>query len=162
MKYKKLLSLNDLNQVTRTLKLKSSSNKIVFTNGCFDIIHAGHVQYLEDAKQLGDILIVAVNSDESIQRIKGTSRPIICQEHRISVLNALNMIDYLIMFDTDTPIPIIESIQPDIHVKGGDYTEDELPESTIIREYGGSIKILPLVPDLSTSKIIEKIIKISQ
>ena len=131
---------------------------VVFTNGCFDIVHAGHIQYLKDAKRLGDILVVGLNSDSSVQGLKGSTRPIQRFEHRQAILSSLSMVDAVIGFDDPTPIPLIEQIRPDIHVKGGDYEKDSLPETEIVESYGGQVEILPFLPGCSSSSIIQKIL----
>jgi len=136
-------------------ELRNQNLKIVFTNGCFDILHKGHVEYLNHAKKFGDILIVGINSDKSIKKIKGDKRPIIPVESRIYVLNNLKSVDFVVLFDEDTPINLIKIIKPEVHVKGGDYNEDDLPESKIIKEYGGEVKIIPLIEGFSTTNVIE-------
>jgi D-beta-D-heptose 7-phosphate kinase / D-beta-D-heptose 1-phosphate adenosyltransferase len=141
-------------------RYRREGRTIVFTNGCFDILHSGHVTYLEAAKKLGDILIVGVNTDASIKRLKGMHRPINPLSDRVKVLSALSSIDHVIAFGTesdDTPIPVIKEIRPDIFVKGGDYTKDKLPEATTVEKFGGKIIFIPLVPDHSTTKIIHQI-----
>ncbi len=138
-------------------KLKEKGKKIVFTNGCFDILHTGHIHYLARAKQLGDILIVAVNSDESVQRLKGKQRPVNKLEDRMFILASLFFIDFVTYFNENTPVEIIKIIQPDIHVKGGDYKIDNLPEKSIVETYGGKIIILPFVEGYSTTNILEKL-----
>lgn len=139
---------------------KAQGRKIVFTNGCFDILHSGHVSYLERAASLGDILIVGVNTDESIKRLKGPERPINTLTDRIQVLAGLGAITHLISFgseDNDTPEPLIRIIQPAVFAKGGDYSRESLPEAAAVEEYGGEIVLLPLVPDRSTTLIIKRI-----
>jgi D-beta-D-heptose 7-phosphate kinase / D-beta-D-heptose 1-phosphate adenosyltransferase len=134
--------------------------RIVFTNGCFDIIHSGHVNYLQCAKELGDVLIVGLNTDESIRRLKGESRPVNSLDDRLQVMCGLASVDHIIDFgseDDDTPVPLIRVIQPDVFVKGGDYREESLPEAESVRENGGAVVILPHVPDHSTTRIIAKI-----
>lgn len=133
--------------------LKNSSNKIVFTNGCFDVLHIGHLSYLEEAKKLGDILILGLNSDNSIKRLKGDKRPINNLQDRITFLNKLDFIDFIIPFEDDTPIEIIKLIQPNILVKGGDYTI----ESVIGREFANETVILPFVDGKSSTNIINKL-----
>lgn len=133
--------------------------RIVFTNGCFDILHAGHVSYLDRAKALGDILIIGVNSDVSVCRLKGPSRPINSLEDRIQVLSALGCVDYLVSFDDDTPINLIRIVCPDVYVKGGDYTRKTLPEASVVEQLGGVVQILPFVENRSTTSIIERISK---
>ena len=140
-------------------ELKAQNLKIVFTNGCFDIIHKGHIEYLNHAKKFGDILIVGINSDESIKKIKGDKRPIIPLESRIYILDNLKSIDFVVPFDEETPINLIEIIKPDVHVKGGDYNEEDLPESKIIKECGGKVKIIPLVEGFSTTNVIEWVLE---
>lgn len=130
---------------------------VVFTNGCFDLIHAGHITYLQQAKQEGDILILALNSDASIQRLKGPKRPIVPLEDRLIVLSALEMIDHLVVFEEDTPIETLKALTPDIHIKGGDYTKDRLPETPIIEAYGGTVMIKPFVDNRSSSALIQRI-----
>ncbi len=131
--------------------------RVVFTNGCFDILHRGHVTYLGDAKALGDILVVGVNSDAGIRRLKGPARPINTLDDRVEVLAALSCVDHLVPFDEDTPCALIRAIRPDVFVKGGDYTRDRLPEASLVEELGGVVRILPLVPQRSTTRTIERI-----
>ena len=140
-------------------ELKVQGLKIVFTNGCFDIIHRGHVEYLKRAKRLGDILIIGVNSDKSIKRIKGNKRPLTPLKSREYILDNLKPVDIVIPFDEETPIKLIKIIKPPVHVKGGDYKDEDLPESKVIREYGGIIKIIPLTKGFSTTNTIRKILK---
>jgi len=131
--------------------------RVVFTNGCFDILHRGHVTYLSAAKAQGDILVVGVNSDAGIKRLKGPDRPINTLEDRVEVLAALSCVDHLIPFDDDTPERLIEALRPDVFVKGGDYTRDRLPEAALVERLGGEVRILPFVADRSTTRIIERI-----
>ena len=138
--------------------LASRTNKtIVFTNGVFDILHAGHVDYLLKAKDLGDLLIVALNTDNSVSRLKGPSRPINSLVDRMTVIAALRCVDCVVSFDEDTPEQLIAEIKPDIHVKGGDYTVASLPESKIVHTYGGRVVILPLLEGRSSTRIIDKL-----
>ncbi len=139
-------------------ELKNQNLKIVFTNGCFDIIHRGHVEYLNKAKKLGDVLIVGINSDESVKKIKGDKRPIIPLYSRAYILDNLKAVDFVVPFDEETPIELIKIIKPDVHVKGGDYKEEDLPEAEIVKGYGGEIKIIPLIEGYSTTKIINWIL----
>ncbi|ACV24353.1 D-glycero-beta-D-manno-heptose 1-phosphate adenylyltransferase [Methanocaldococcus fervens] len=139
-------------------ELKSQNLKIVFTNGCFDILHRGHIEYLNKAKKLGDVLIVGINSDESVKKIKGDKRPIIPLYSRAYVLDNLKAVDFVVPFDEETPIELIKIIKPDVHVKGGDYKEEDLPEAEIVKGYGGEIKIIPLIEGYSTTKIIKWIL----
>ncbi len=135
-----------------------SGKKIVFTNGCFDILHIGHVRYLHHARTLGDLLIVGINSDHSVSRLKGPTRPINSEGDRAEMLAALASVDAVTIFPEDTPIETIELIKPTIHVKGGDYTVDSLPEAKIVHAYGGKVVILPFTDERSTSQIIQKIV----
>lgn len=136
---------------------KARGKCVVFTNGCFDILHAGHVTYLEQAKSLGDILILGLNSDTSVKSIKGPQRPINSETDRAIVLAALESIDYVVTFEEDTPIELLKKIQPSIQAKGGDYTAETLPEYPIVTGFGGAIKILPFVTGKSTTGTIKKI-----
>ncbi|MEV4398614.1 D-glycero-beta-D-manno-heptose 1-phosphate adenylyltransferase [Nonomuraea sp. NPDC049607] len=128
--------------------------RIVFTNGCFDVLHRGHVSYLEQAGQLGDVLVVAVNSDLSVTRLKGPGRPVNPCEDRMSVLAALNDVDYVTEFDEDTPERLIRLIRPEIYVKGGDYTPEMLAEAPLVRSLGGEVRVLDYLPDRSTTAVI--------
>jgi D-beta-D-heptose 7-phosphate kinase/D-beta-D-heptose 1-phosphate adenosyltransferase len=131
--------------------------RVVLTNGCFDILHSGHVAYLNQAKALGDILIVGVNSDESVRRLKGPRRPINRIVDRVQVLSALSSIDHLIVFDENTPAALIESLRPHVFVKGGDYTRSKIPEAAAVERSGGEVRILPFVENRSTTNIIKRI-----
>ncbi len=157
---KSLMIIKDRGLLRKIVEeLKKQGSKVVFTNGCFDIIHKGHVNYLKEAKKLGDVLIVGVNTDESIKRIKGEKRPIIPLESRMEVLDSLKPVDFVIPFHEDTPEELIKVIKPDVHVKGGDYKEEDLPEAKIVRSYGGEVKIIPTIGGYSTTKIIEWVLK---
>jgi rfaE bifunctional protein nucleotidyltransferase chain/domain len=137
---------------------QSAGETVVFSNGVFDLVHAGHIQYLYDARCLGDALIVAVNTDSSVRRYKGDLRPIVSEEDRVDVLAALEFVDYVTLFDTDTPVPLIDTVRPRLYVKGGDYTVEQLPETPVVEAYGGSVRILPFLPGRSTTSIIQKIV----
>lgn len=137
--------------------LKASGRAAVFTNGCFDILHAGHVRYLAAAKALGDRLIVGLNSDRSVKSFKGADRPINCQDDRAEVLAALAAVDYVVIFDDRTAEDLVAEIKPDIYVKGGDYRLEDLPEARIVASYGGRTVLVPEVPGRSSSNIIGKI-----
>ena len=136
---------------------KAKGKKIVFTNGCFDILHRGHVTYLQQARALGDLLIVGINSDASVKRLKGQERPINMLEDRAYVLSALKPVDFVIPFDEDTPLNLINLIMPDILVKGGDYTIDRIVGAQEVIAHGGKVEIIPFVPGKSTSSIIDVI-----
>lgn len=132
---------------------RQQGRKIVFTNGCFDILHRGHVMLLEKARSLGDVLIVGLNSDKSVHRLKGAGRPINSQDDRAAVLDALRWVDVVTIFEEDTPQELITLVQPDVLVKGGDYTEDTVVGADFVRQYGGEVVIVPLLAGHSTSKI---------
>ncbi|MGE5655529.1 MAG: D-glycero-beta-D-manno-heptose 1-phosphate adenylyltransferase [Actinomycetota bacterium] len=136
---------------------RQQGRRIVFTNGCFDILHSGHIAYLNRAKALGDLLIIGVNSDRSIRRLKGPTRPINHLSDRIQVLTALSCVDQIIAFDEDTPCNLIRAIRPDVFVKGGDYRREQLPEAPLVEELGGVVQILPYLKNRSTTRIIERI-----
>lgn len=136
---------------------RTAGKRIVFTNGCFDVLHRGHTAYLNRAKLLGDVLVVAVNSDASVRRLKGAGRPINSAADRAGVLAALSCVDYVTIFDTDNPIPLIEQIRPEVHAKGGDYTADDLAETSVVRGYGGEVRILDYLPEHSTTAVVERI-----
>ena len=140
-------------------KLKAEGKKIVFTNGVFDLIHSGHVDYLIKAKNLGDILIVGLNSDESVRRIKGDKRPILKQEERAFILSHLKPVDYVIFFEENTPEKLISEIIPDILVKGADWAVEKIVGKDIVEKNGGKVMNIEFVNDQSTSKIIELIVK---
>jgi D-beta-D-heptose 7-phosphate kinase / D-beta-D-heptose 1-phosphate adenosyltransferase len=136
---------------------RQQGRRIVFTNGCFDILHRGHVTFLNQAKALGDVLIVGVNTDASIQRLKGPGRPINALEDRLHVLAALSSIDHLIPFDEDSPENLIRAVCPDVFVKGGDYTRERLPEAQLVEAIGGVVEVLPYVADHSTTAVVARI-----
>ena len=138
---------------------KKDGKKVVFTNGCFDILHRGHVTYLNEAKRQGDILVVGVNSDASVKKLKGESRPINSEYDRAFVLDGLKAVDYTVIFGEDTPEDLIACLKPSVHVKGGDYKKEDLPETKIVESYGGEVIILNFVEGKSTTNIIEKINK---
>ncbi|MBM4173523.1 MAG: D-glycero-beta-D-manno-heptose 1-phosphate adenylyltransferase [Ignavibacteria bacterium] len=150
--------MNDLNQIVEMIReLKLSGKSIVFTNGCFDILHRGHVAYLQSAKDMGDILIVGMNTDASVKRLKGNDRPVNTLEDRAFVLSALKSVDYVIPFDEDTPLILIQSIHPDILVKGGDYTLDTIIGAKEVLAHGGKVEVIPFVEGKSTTSIIDAI-----
>jgi D-beta-D-heptose 7-phosphate kinase/D-beta-D-heptose 1-phosphate adenosyltransferase len=136
---------------------RADGRRIVFTNGCFDVLHRGHVRYLEQARELGDLLIVAVNSDDSVRRLKGPDRPVNPVEDRVAVLAALSCVDHVVVFEEDSPAHLIQAVRPDTYVKGGDYPPEMVPEAPLVRRLGGEVHTLGYVPDRSTSAIIERI-----
>ncbi|MEH1167897.1 D-glycero-beta-D-manno-heptose 1-phosphate adenylyltransferase [Micromonospora sp. CPCC 205539] len=136
---------------------RDAGRSVVFTNGCFDVLHRGHVRYLEQARALGDLLIVAVNSDGSVRRLKGPDRPVNPVEDRGALLAALSCVDHVVVFEEDSPTALIEAVRPDVYVKGGDYPPELVPEAPLVRRLGGQVRTLGYVPDRSTSAIIERI-----
>ena len=136
---------------------RAHGEKIVFTNGCFDIIHAGHVGYLEEARQQGDRLVLAINSDDSVKRLKGEGRPINSEDRRMTVLAGLEAVDWVVCFDEDTPENLLRMLKPEVLVKGGDYAIDEVVGAPIVYEYGGEVKVLAFLDNCSTTAIVEKI-----
>ena len=145
------------NVKTVVKNLKKQNKKIVMTNGCFDILHAGHVRYLSESKKFGDILIVGLNSDISVKALKGPTRPINNEFDRAEVLLGLKAVDYVILFDEISPVKLLDEIKPDIYTKGADYTLETLPETETVQKNGGEIKFIKLVEGKSTTKIIDKI-----
>lgn len=140
-------------------EFKKENKKIVFTNGVFDILHSGHVDYLAKSKDLGDILIVGLNSDKSVKKIKGDKRPIINESERAFVLSSLKSVDYVTLFDEDTPKELIEILIPDILVKGADWNMEKIVGKDIVEKNGGEVKTIDFVNDQSTSKIIKSILE---
>lgn len=138
-------------------RLRRSGRRIVFTNGVFDILHRGHVDYLAKAKSLGDILIVGLNSDASTRRLKGTDRPIQTQADRAAVLLALRSVDYVVIFGEDTPEKLIHQVRPDVLVKGADYAVSEIVGAEFVRSYGGSVRRVRLTPGRSTSILVKRL-----
>ena len=141
-------------------ELQESGKKVVFTNGVFDILHVGHLTYLEEARYLGDVLVVGVNSDSSVKTNKGDKRPINSEKFRAEMLLGLKFVDFTVIFDEKTPENLLDLLKPDIHVKGGDYRKEDLPETEIVEKNGGEVKILSFVDNISTTEIIKKIINV--
>lgn len=138
---------------------KKQGKKVVTTNGCFDILHLGHIRYLKEAKRLGDILIVAINSDDSVRAIKGDKRPLVTQDERAEILSALECVDYVLIFNELNPIRFLTEIRPDIHVKGGDYTPDRVIERQTLEDIGAKLYLIPGADGKSTSNLIELILE---
>ena len=136
---------------------RKSGKKVVFTNGCFDILHAGHVRYLAAAGAEGDLLVVGMNSDASVRLIKGDKRPIVHQNHRAEVLASLGCVDYVVLYDAPQPLELIQALKPDVLVKGADWTPETIVGSDFVKSNGGGVVRISLVPEISTSRIIEKI-----
>jgi len=139
--------------------LRAKGKRVVFTNGCFDLLHVGHIRYLEKARTLGDVLIVGLNTDRSVQTIKGPHRPILPEEERAEVLSGLWCVDYVTLFDEPTPLELITSLQPDVLVKGGDWAKETTVGREVVEESGGEVVILPFVEGSSSSNIIETILE---
>ncbi|MDD3236554.1 MAG: D-glycero-beta-D-manno-heptose 1-phosphate adenylyltransferase [Candidatus Gastranaerophilales bacterium] len=150
-----LVARKDLNNLLDGLR--ADKKTIVTTNGCFDILHVGHVRYLQKTKSFADIMIVALNSDKSVKSIKGPTRPINNENDRAEILNALACVDYVVLFDEDSPMDLLAQIKPDVHTKGADYTVETLPEAKTIMKNGGRIEFISFVEGKSTTSLIEKI-----
>lgn len=139
--------------------IRSRGGKIVFTNGCFDLLHIGHARYLEQARNLGDALVVAVNTDDSVRKIKGPDRPLVPEAERAELVASLQCVDHVVLFDTPDPLPLIRSLAPDVLVKGADWPVEKIVGAEEVRRAGGRVVTIDLVPDRSTSGLIEKIRK---
>ena len=138
--------------------MRESGGRVVFTNGCFDLLHPGHVAYLEAARSLGDALVVGLNSDESVRGLgKGDDRPIVTEGDRAAVLGALRAVDAVVIFDERTPVRLMREVRPAVYVKGGDYRIEDLPEAEVAEEIGAEVRIIPFEPGYSTSALVEKI-----
>ena len=157
---KKIVPLSALKALCA--RLRARKQRIVFTNGCFDILHAGHVKYLRKAKALGDILVLGLNSDSSVRRIKGPSRPVVSQQDRAVVVSSLGCVDYVAVFGEDTPIKVIKAVKPDILVKGADWKAGSIVGADFVHSYGGKAATIPLVKGRSTSDIIRRIKRTSR
>lgn len=151
----KVVTLDEMCRLSQ--KYKTHGRTIVFTNGCFDILHAGHVAYLEKAKSFGDVLVLGLNSDVSIRQIKGELRPVICQEQRARVVAALGCVDHVVLFDAPDPEDLIQGIVPHVLVKGADWPEDKIIGARFVKSCGGRVERVVFEEDISTSKIIERI-----
>lgn len=154
--------LIDRKLIAETCKeIRQGGKKIVFTNGCFDILHVGHVRYLTTAKSFGDILIVGLNTDESVKMLKGENRPINNEKDRAEVLLGLKAVDYVVLFGERTAENLVSEIRPDVYVKGADYTVDKIPEAKIVQSYGGQIELVKFVDGHSTTNILNQIVSVS-
>jgi rfaE bifunctional protein nucleotidyltransferase chain/domain len=154
---KKVRSLRQLKKIIDSLK--KAGEKIVFTNGCFDILHYGHVKYLEEAKNKGDCLVVAVNSDNSVKKLKGANRPLVSQKYRQKVLAGLECVDFVVLFGEETPLKTIKALRPDVLIKGGDWKEKDIVGSDFVKSHGGKVFSIGFVKGFSTSALIKKIKK---
>src|SRR4030043_223077 len=139
--------------------LKAEGKRIVFTNGCFDLLHVGHVRYLEEAKALGDVLVVGVNSDASVRKLKGPKRPILPEEERTEILSGLGSVDYITLFNETDPLKLITSLRPEVLAKGGDWAKEQIVGKEVVERSGGEGVIIPFVKGASTSNLIESILK---
>lgn len=139
----------------------AGGQKVVFTNGCYDLIHPGHIHCLKQAARLGDYLVVGINSDASVKRLKGEGRPLISQEERALMLAALAVVDAVVIFEEDTPTALISELRPDVHVKGADYADKGIPERAVVESYGGSVELVELKPGWSTTDFIERLRRLS-
>jgi rfaE bifunctional protein nucleotidyltransferase chain/domain len=153
----KLKSLDELTAIAAQAREKGKS--VVFTNGCFDILHRGHVHILRQAKAAGDLLIVALNSDRSVKQIKGEKRPVLPETDRIELIGAMEMVDYIVVFDDADPYKLIAAIKPDVLVKGGDWSAEKIVGADLVEEGGGRVEVIPYLKGFSTSEIIERIMK---
>lgn len=153
----KIKEKKDLTKIIKNLKAKGK--RIIFTNGCFDLLHVGHVRYLEEAKALGDVLVIGVNSDASVREIKGPERPILPVEERVEILSSLECVDYVTVFDEADPLLLITSLLPNVLVKGGDWTKEQIVGGEMVEKSGGEVVIIPFVQGVSTSNLIETILK---
>jgi len=154
----KILAWDELKQ--KTERHRAKGEKIAFTNGCFDILHAGHVQYLREARKTADILILGLNSDSSVRAIKGEKRPLVPQQERAEVVASLTSVDYVTIFNETTPLRLIEYLKPDCLVKGGDWKEDAVVGGDLVRSWGGKVVIIPLTEGISTTHIVGRILRI--
>ena len=141
-------------------RLKQEGKTVIFTNGCFDILHSGHTRYLSEARKLGDVLVLALNSDTSVRAIKGEKRPIVPEAERAEVLSALSSVDYVTVFEEPTPLELIEFLQPDVIVKGGDWAEKDIVGGDAVRRWGGRVAVMPEIEGASTTNIIEKVLQV--
>jgi len=153
----KLKARKDLVKIVKDLKAKGK--RIVFTNGCFDLLHIGHVRYLEEAKTRGDVLVVGVNSDSSVRKLKGPKRPILPEEERAEILSGLGCVDYVTLFDEIDPLKLITSLHPDVLVKGGDWAKEQIVGREEVERSGGEVFVIPFVKRASTSNLIETVLK---
>lgn len=153
----KILDLKTLCKILQQERI--AGKRVIFTNGCFDILHRGHIEYLSEAAELGDVLVIGLNADASVRKLKGESRPAVDEQSRSLTLAAFEFVDYVVVFSDDTPVGLMKDLQPDIWVKGGDYKNiEELPEYDLMMKIGGEVKILPFVEGFSTTDIYNKIL----
>lgn len=160
MPVKKILTLDALQPVIQ--RLKRENKVIVLANGCFDLLHVGHVRYLEGAKRMGDVLLVGINSDASVRKLKGFERPLMPESERAEILSAFSCVDYVLVFHEPTVETILWRLKPDVHCKGTDYTEETVPERAVVLSYGGKVAIVGDKKDHSTRDLIQGVLKRSQ
>jgi rfaE bifunctional protein nucleotidyltransferase chain/domain len=149
------LRVEDIGKIIEPLRKMGKT--LVTTNGCFDLLHTGHVKYLQDAAMLGDILVVGINSDAGVSRLKGPSRPIRHEQDRVLLISSLKTVDYAFVFHEDDPCAFLSILKPDIHVKGGDYAPEDLPETAVVESFGGRVVIVPFTEGYSTTRLIDAI-----
>lgn len=158
MNHKKIKNIRAIKSIVA--RLRARRKKVVFTNGCFDILHVGHIHYLRKARSLGDILVVGLNTDRSVKEIKGEKRPIVPQKDRAEVLAALEFVDYVVLFDEPDPFSLIQKVKPTILVKGADWPKDKIIGRDVVEKTGGRVVRIPLVPGASSTGVIETIIQV--
>ncbi|MEK6647343.1 MAG: D-glycero-beta-D-manno-heptose 1-phosphate adenylyltransferase [Candidatus Firestonebacteria bacterium] len=161
MKSKTLSKLKLLDKLKKIIGFeRQKGKKVVFTNGCFDLLHIGHIRYLKAAKKLADILIVAINSDSSIKKIKGELRPVYPEKERAEILSAFSFVDYIVIFAESDPIKVVSELKPDVLIKGGDWSIDKVLGKDIVESYGGKVMTIPMIKGYSTTNLIKKIVKL--
>ncbi len=154
-----IIAFQDIERFIKELREKYPESKIAFTNGCFDLIHRGHVAYLESAKQLADFLVLGLNSDDSVRRLKGDERPFINQDDRAYILSRLEAVDVVCVFEQDTPLELIKRVKPDLLIKGGDYRLEEIVGRQVVEAHGGKVLTIPFIEGRSTTNLVKKIRK---
>ncbi|MGQ9881502.1 MAG: D-glycero-beta-D-manno-heptose 1-phosphate adenylyltransferase [Armatimonadota bacterium] len=154
----KVKAQTDLAQIVQARRERGE--RCVFTNGCFDILHVGHIRYLQEARELGDYLVVALNSDQSVRQLKGYPRPFVTQDERAEMIAALESVDYVTIYDELTADEVIRRLRPEIYVKGGDYQPDGIPETPVVRSYGGQVLTVTLVQGRSTTRLVERVVRL--
>jgi rfaE bifunctional protein nucleotidyltransferase chain/domain len=147
----------DVDAVTLAERVRAGGGRVVMAGGCFDLLHAGHVDYLEGARRLGDCLVVAINGDESLRRLKGEGRPLVPAPDRVRILQALACVDAVVVFDEPTPAEVLRRVRPDVFAKGGDYLGVDLPEADVVSEFGGQVVALPYLPGRSTTRLVQSL-----
>ncbi len=154
----KLKTISQMKAILR--RLRGREKRVVFTNGCFDILHVGHIRYLRKARKLGDVLVIGLNTDRSVREIKGERRPVVSEKERAEVLSALEFVDYVVLFDEPHPLLLIAALKPDVLVKGADWPKNKIIGRDVVEKVGGRVVRIPLVPGASSTGVIEKILKV--